>query len=350
MIARIRGAWGWFADGLTEACLWFVERLSGGATHRIVIGEGSAAIEAPDGSGVGRLLDREGSVHFEPAEAAQALAGSRIDILVPPGWLFRRDLDPVAVQSVPFLEGFVRHHIEKITPWHAADVHYAIRQTALAADPTRMAIEVSVVPRRLVAAWVAALETQHPRRMRLMSRTGSRSDDFGIPIGTGTSLLAATLRDRIVLGLAVLLVCFVGALGWLGWRSASVQDDVAEQDRVLDERSAVLARARRLDQGAKDMDAKLLDIRNARPRVVDVIEALAKALPDSAHLTDLSLHKSQMTVAGVSTDTSLLVPALEKSGRFADVAFGASTTKVEAGPGDRFQLDMRVREPAAAGP
>lgn len=350
MIDRIKHAWEWFVGGLTEALLWTAGRLAGAGTHRVVIGEGSAAVDAPDGSAIGRMIDREGSTCFEPAEIAQRLAGASVDIVVPPTWLFRRELDPVAVQSVPFLDAFVRHHIEKITPWRAGDVHYTVRQTALAADPTRVAVEVSLVPRRLVAASVAALEVLHPRRLRIISQAASRQDDDGVVLGAGNARLAAKLRERVVLGLGLLTICLAGAFGWVWWQSASVQDDIAEQDRVLEQRKAVLARARRLDQGGKDMDAKLLELRNARPRVVDVLDALAKSLPDSAYLTDLTLHKSEMTIVGVSTDTSLLVPALERSGRFADVSFGASMTKVEAGPGDRFQLDLKVRGPDAPAP
>ncbi len=82
-----------------------------------------------------------------------------------------------------------------------------------------------------------------------------------------------------------------------------------------------------------------------------VVDALAAALPDSAHLTALAIEGDRVTVAGVSTEPSALVPALETSGDFAAVAFGAATTRAEAG-GDRFTLEMQALPPRSdhAGP
>lgn len=345
MIDRAKQAWDWFVGGLTDAVLWLIERFSGTATYRIVVSSGAGAIEAPDGSRLGHLVERDGTAHLEPAGIGDRLKGARIDIVVPPAWLFRRDLDPVAVQSVPFLDAFVRHQIERITPWRVGDVHYLVRQCAIAGDPTRVSVAVDVVPRRLVAASVATVERLHPRQFRIRSQADGGPDQSAITLGSGASRMAAAARQRILLGLGILALCLLGSLGWLSWQASAVRDDIAEQDRVLEERRAVLARASKQARGSADFDRTLRDLRDARPRAVDIIEALARALPDTAHLTDLTLQRSQMTVIGISTDTSLLVPALESSGHFADVAFGASTTKDENGHGDRFQLDMRIRDP-----
>ena len=83
-------------------------------------------------------------------------------------------------------------------------------------------------------------------------------------------------------------------------------------------------------------------MRDARPSAVAIVDALAWAVPDSAHLTALSIDKDRVSISGLSTDPSALVPALETSGRFADVASSAATTRTETGDADRFSLSMRA--------
>ena len=82
----------------------------------------AAAIHASDGTEIGRISANENTERFDPPSVGKQLTGATIEILVPISWLFRRKLAPVANESVPFLDAFARHQIERITPWREADV------------------------------------------------------------------------------------------------------------------------------------------------------------------------------------------------------------------------------------
>ncbi len=351
MLTRLRGAWVWFVEGLVEALLWAVDRARRTAPHRLELGEGEAAVVDPRGARIGRLAGGDGPAAFEPPDVARRLSGAAVDVVVPAAWLFRRDLDPVALASRPFLDAFVRHQIERITPWRVGDTHYRILESPVADDPTRIAVGVALVPKRLVARALAGLDPLHPRSVRLRS-SADPAGACAIALGGGRPKLAASLRRGVVRGLAGVALLVAAILGYLQWQAGLLRADIDDQDRVLAERRAVLARARRGTDPGGEASARLRALRDARPLAVAVIDALSAAVPDSAHLTALSIDGDRVTVAGVSTDPSALVPALETAGAFADVAFGSATTQAEAGGGDRFSLEMRILPPRSdhAGP
>jgi general secretion pathway protein L len=347
MLAAVGRLWAWFVGGLTEALLWSGDRLTRRPAHRLEIVADALSLLGPDRKPLGRFIGAGESLRLEPSEVLRRLArsGLDVDIAIPSAWLFRRGLDPVAVASAPFLDAFVRHHIERVTPWRVADVVYRILKTPLAGDPSRLAIEVAVVPKRLLRQAFEAVALLQPKRLRLVAEGGAGEAPLVIPLGQDKAGQDAGLRRRVAGGLIALMLACGGALGWIYWQIDAVSAEIESDDSLVAERKALLAAAARHVAPGTDADAVLRTLRLARPRVVDVIEALSAALPDSAYLTGLVIDKDQLTLSGISTDTAHLVPPLETSGRFADVAFSAATTRLETGPGDRFHLAMRAKAP-----
>ncbi len=342
MIGRLRRGWVWFVEGLAEALLWGLDRANRRRPLRIEIGDADAVVVDADGTRLGLLKGGSGTALFEPPGLGRSLAGASVDIVIPSSWLFRRDLDPVAIQSRPFLDAFVRHQIERITPWRVADAHYHIIERPMPGDATRIAVAVAVVPKRVVVRWLAPLEALKPQAIRLRTAGAADGTDVVMPLGSNRTLRVDRLRRTVSMGLSVGAVVTAGLVGWLQWEAALVQSDIDDQDQVLSERKSVLARATRRDRPDGDGDAKLRHLRDGRPSAVEIIDALSEAVPDTAHLTTLSIDKDRVAISGISTDPSRLVPALETSGRFADVSASAATTRVEAGTGDRFSLEMRA--------
>ena len=352
MLDRLRAAWTWFVVGLVEALLRAKDRAGRSAPFRLDLsGQGGTVTDA-HGRAIGRLAEGGEIAMLDPPDLARRLSGAALDIVIPDAWMQRRDLDAVAVASRPFLDAFVRHHIERVTPWRVGDTHYRIMERPLDGDPGRLAVAVAVVPRRLVARPLAALQPLHLRALRLRC-FGDASGVAAIAIGGDRPKLVAALRKGVLWGLAATALLFVAALGTLAWQSSLVHTDIDEQDRVLAERKAVLARAQRGSDPGGEAAAKLRALRATRSPAMATLDALSAALPDSAHLSALSVEGDRITVTGVTTDPSGLVPALETAGAFADVAFSAATTPAEGGIGDRFSLEMRVLPPRsdhAAGP
>ncbi len=349
MIGKIREGWTWFVEGLVEALLWAVDRSRRVTVYRIDVADDAAVVHAPDGARIGAMLRDGDAARFEPPDVGRRLVGAAVQLVVPAAWQFRRDLDPVAVQSRPFLDAFVRHQIERITPWRAADTHYRILQQPLAGDANRIAVAVAVVPKRLVTRWLAPLEGLHLRSIRLQTAGGPEAEGSAMTLGGDRSRLAVPLRRGVTWGLVACGLAAVFMVAWLQWEAGAVRADIDEQDRVLAERKAVLARTQHHDHADGDAAARLQALRNSRPRAVAVIDALSSAVPDTAYLTSLSIDKDHVTISGLTTDPSGLIPALEASRSFSGVSFGGPTTRLESGSGDRFSLEMKaVPDPLAA--
>jgi general secretion pathway protein L len=349
MFGILERGWTWLVEGLADAAVWGLDRLGRREAYRVEVGDGGAAVKSAKGADLGRLIDAEGGSRFEPPDLARRLAGAAVDVLIPPAWLFRRELDPVAAQSAPYLDAFVRHHIDRITPWRSADVHYRIDHAPLPGDPTRLAVEVGVVPKRFLAGVVAALEALRPGHLRIVARSGSEAKLFAIPLGTGVAHRTARIRRGVAVALWVVILGVPAAIGWIAWQTSAVQAEIEDADRIIEGRKAVLAAAARHDRAGTDAEDALRRLRASRLRAVDLIDALSAALPDDSYLTEFTLEPGKLRISGVSTNTPRLVPALESSGRFADAAFFEATTRVEAGTGDRFHIEMRLVEPAKTG-
>jgi general secretion pathway protein L len=63
------------------------------------------------------------------------------------------------------------------------------------------------------------------------------------------------------------------------------------------------------------------------PSAAIVLEALSRALPDTAHLTELRLLGATLNIAGLTSDAPSLIAPLEHSGSLTDVRFSAPTTR-----------------------
>jgi general secretion pathway protein L len=347
VMAKLRLAWAWFVDGLVEALIWAMRRGRRPVPFRLVIGESDGAVLNAEGTRIGRLVSGGPTPGIEPPDLARRLAGRDLDLVIPPAWMVRRSLAPVAAQSRPFLDVFVRHQIERISPWRADAVHHRTLVEPLPSDPTRLGVAVVLVPKRLVERWLAPLEHFDLGSLRL--RTAA-DDSLTIVVGGSEPRGVASLRRGVAWGLAGLATAAVLLCGVLQWEAGVVASDLEEQNNVLAERRIVLAKARQREGSDDGLSSKLLALRDARPSAVAIIDALAQAVPDTAHLTTLSIDKDGVSISGLSTDPSALVPALETSGHFADVVTSAATIRTESGDADRFSLSMRALLPSASSP
>jgi Tfp pilus assembly protein PilN len=78
------------------------------------------------------------------------------------------------------------------------------------------------------------------------------------------------------------------------------------------------------------------------PTAAIVLEALSRALPDGAYLTELRLENATLRMIGLATDAPSLIAPLEHSGHLTDVHFFAPTTR---GPKEalfRFNIEAHV--------
>jgi len=73
-----------------------------------------------------------------------------------------------------------------------------------------------------------------------------------------------------------------------------------------------------------------------------VMEALSRALPESAYVTEIRLEKENLRIMGLADDAPGLLAPLERSEHMADVHFFAPTARGPDGKLFRFSIEARV--------
>lgn len=333
----------WWVDGLTDVLVGALDRVSGGRRYQLRAAEGR--FEVVDASGrrartIGTIRPGETVPTFDPRGLATRLRGADVELAVPPGWLFRRPLEPVALQSVPYLDAFVRHHVERVTPWRVQDTYYGVATAPIPEDPNRMAVTLGVVPRNLLAGIVEAVTALGPRRFSIA--TTGPDGPFAIPLASEDKGRTRAVRRFVGAVLTVLVLATVGLIAAGSWRIAMLEEEIAEIDRMAGERRDFLRAAAERSRPKDDPAAGLRAQRAAVPPAVMLLEALSAALPDQAHVTDLRIEKDQIRVIGVAQDVSALIAPLEDSPLFRSVSFFAPSTRLQTGRGDRFNIEMRL--------
>ena len=257
----------------------------------------------------------------------------------------------VPVQAREFVAGIIRNQIDRLSPWPSDQAIYGFEADVDAQEPTALDVRVLIASRavidaareqitaiglvvdRVVASWGTA---GRAKAITLWSRLADVSPEYQAPmrrhIGIG---IAATISACLVLSIwAMVSASFM--------RDGS--DDIATRIDALRRQlqgPATLQSAASLPPNEREWYEK-----ETSPSAVIVIEALSRALPDSAYLTELSLQNTTLRIVGLTTDAPPLIASLEHSGSLTGVHFFAPTTREPDGKHFRFHIGGRV-EPHA---
>jgi general secretion pathway protein L len=288
---------------------------------------------------------------IEPAAFAQNVEGRDVDIVLRPDELLVRPLDPLPAESRQYLDGIVRHQLERVVPWRADNVLYTYKINPGPAGDNRVYVTVAATARNLHAALFAALAALSPRKVRLLYPAVEKAGgDVSIPLDQGPAGGAHhdQLRLYVMGGLAALLLLAVGGLTWLiiadSQASAGLE---ATQNEVADLRKKLAARGPQNPTGDREAQS-ILAKKRATPAVVLALDKLAEALPDDTWLSEFSLNnEGQLRITGTSQNVADLVPQLQGAAIFSEATFFSPTTRLPSGEGDRFHLQMKLSNSGA---
>ena len=268
--------------------------------------------------------------------------------------IFELPADDVALRriSVPaqareFLPGIVHNKMERLSPWRADQTVCGFDADVSTEDPTVLDVRVLIASRAaidvareklaaigLVVDRIVTVQrnTEMPKSITLWSRLAAAShEDLGRlhwRIGVGISA-------TILVGLSLSLWAVISAVS-IGEES----DDLAAQAKTLQ---------RQIDGPRTPQSIALLNPnerawyeKEASPTASIVIEAVSRALPDAAYLTELHLENTTLRMVGLTSDAPSLVAPLEHSGHLTNVRFFAPTTRGTDGTLFRFHIEARV--------
>ena len=268
--------------------------------------------------------------------------------------IFELPADDVAVRriSVPaqareFLPGIVHNKMERLSPWRADQTVCGFDADVSAEDPTVLDVRVLIASRAaidvareklaaigLVVDRIVTVQrnTEMPKSITLWSRLAAAShEDLG------------RLHWRIGVGISATILVSLSLSLWAVISAVSIgaeSDDVAAQTKTLQ---------RQIDGPRTPQSIALLNPnerawyeKEASPTASIVIEAVSRALPDAAYLTELHLENTTLRMVGLTSDAPSLVAPLEHSGHLTNVRFFAPTTRGTDGTLFRFHIEARV--------
>lgn len=248
------------------------------------------------------------------------------------------------------LRDVVGFEIDRQTPFTAEAVAFDARIVGRR-DNGQLDVELVAVPR---AALAGPMEALGPLAATLAGIDVAGAD--GIPLSV--NLLAPVDRRRHRdpwkrwnwLLAAVALLAFA-ALLWQLLENRRIAAETFEQRIAAQAQAGRAAAAQRqqltrLVEGQVFLDAA----RAARPSAVEVLDELARRLPDGTYLEKLSIEDDRLMLIGLSNEAPALVGRLQDSGLWRSPALAGALQPDPASGRDRFTLVAELgQSPAPTG-
>lgn len=330
-ITRFLRWWGAELSGLVPAALihalgWFQEiMLITPDGDDFMVAAGSAQIGALRLPGVAAILDE------------RRAAGAECVLRLPAAQGLRREAHIAHAALARGFEAF-RGEIERQTPFAPDQVYLGYRaETAI--DPRGRVLT------RFVVAPCAALDDML-RRLAGFGVTPDRVTlaDAADPAHPGDTLrrLASVRRHPpkklLMAALLLLLAALASPFLHTAVALSATQAEIARLRNTLAHQPQ--------PAGGADAPAQLAYLaaqRGARPPAVALLDALTRAVPDSAYLAQFNLSGDELALQGVARPASGLIAPLEALPMVAEAGFKAPVLHDPASGQEQFQLRLKLR-------
>jgi general secretion pathway protein L len=255
---------------------------------------------------------------------------------------------PKAASDV--LDAIVQNQIERIVPWPEGETRYGIKMIGPSGRaPGQLDVRVIATSRSVLDTALERLRALGVQPGMIDYAPDEHSDGIEV-LALGSDARRVTARSLNMAVLAALLCSMAAAgvglalaLGRAG-ELASVNSAIAEARRQSEE--AVQLRA----EGAKLLASQewLFRRKLEQPATMLLIEALSRALPDSAYLTEIIIQGTDVRIVGRAQDASALISRLEETPELENVAFTAPTLREKDVARETFAIGAKAAARAAA--
>jgi general secretion pathway protein L len=286
-----------------------------------------------------------------PEDIKRAVHNNFVVLEFPPDKVFVRRIT-VPEQARKFLSGVIRNQIERLSPWPANDVVYGFAAEAGAGDAPAVEVRIIMAARSDVDAARNDLSTLGLPVDRVVARDadGEAIDEMAGSV-TLWSRVADPSRDsvggvarKIGFGIAASVTASVALSVWALASAASIRDE----SEAMAARSKVLQQQVQTGRTASSLASmppaeRAWVSKEMSTSSVIVMEALSRALPDSAYVTEIRLEKESLRIVGLADDAPGLLAPLEKSKHLTDVRFFGPMARGPDGQRFRFSIEARVQ-------
>jgi general secretion pathway protein L len=257
----------------------------------------------------------------------------------------------VPAQARKFLSGVIRNQIERLSPWPVNGVVYGFAAEAGAGDAAVVEVRILMAARADVDAARQDLAALGLPVDRIVAR-GSDTEAADEAPGSVTlwSRLADTSPERhgrvvraIGIGIGASVAVSLLVSSWALLSTASIRDESEEaavRSRAL-QRQVQTGRTTASTASIPPAERAWL-LKETSISSVILIEALSRALPESAYVNEIRLDKESLRITGLADDAPALLAPLERSEHMTDVHFFAPTARGPDGKLFRFSIEAHV--------
>lgn len=294
---------------------------------------GSASNSAPMRGAIAGLVRK----HYRPAS-------NKVEVWLDKDRALSRvvQLPLVAEENLRAVLGF---EMERLTPFKAADVYYEGRIVGRSAQAKQLDVQLHVVPSRAVDEVLGLL----PSGLTSFDRNRVEIREFKDGLAVG--FLPPERAERVSPAFNTFLV-----LVNLGLFAALVAIPLVEQRNALEDLSFNMRSARSAAAQANSVQARidelhvgverLMEAKSKRPASVQILDEIARRLPDSTWIHRLELKGDSLQVSGSSDAASSLIEVLEDSEMLAGARFLSPVTQEPRSGRERFHISARVVRPS----
>lgn len=257
----------------------------------------------------------------------------------------------VPAQAREFLPGVVRNQLERLSPWPTDQAVYGFDTAVSEADAAILDVRVLITSRAVIDSALDELAAIGLRVDRIVAREsdGQASGRATSPVAIWSRLADAPreslegARRLIGIGIAA-AACTAVVLTLWAMVSASA---IRTENEALAARAKALQRQVQAGRTAASMASlppaeRAWVSKETSASSVIVMEALSRALPDAAYLTELRLEGATLRIVGLADDAPALLAPLQQSGHLTNVRFFAPTTRGPDGKLFRFHIEANV--------
>lgn len=241
------------------------------------------------------------------------------------------------------LREVISFELDRHTPFNPSQAYYAHRILAREPATKRLNVELTVVPRRVVAEAAAVAMGLGLELDRVELAADNQS---GLPSDNLLPAMAPAPR-RAITRLNYALAAAAAALAVVAIylpirdaesRAAALAGDFAAVKQSA-ERAAVL---RKEIDGERKAARFVIDRKRANPSVSELIAEITRILPDDTFLSEWQLRGSELELTGITASSSELVALLEQSRRFRGTSFRSPVTPDKQTGRERFHIAVQV--------
>ena len=265
-----------------------------------------------------------------------------VSLRLPSNLALRKIVDlPAAAEEN--LRQVLAFEMDRLTPFAAEAVHYDVHVMERDVENRRIRAELMVLPR-------AAVEPS----LQLLQRIGLKPDVVALPRGLHERVpwrlpLAsngASGRRRIVYRLPTALLATAALLlaagVYVAFNKQRAQIEALEREVAGAKRRPRIAVASRRDQQLSGEGTFIIDQKQARPPIVQVLAELTHTLPDDTWLYRLRLMNQELQTFGYSPNASAMIGHIENSSLFSNAQFRAPLTRDQQVDAEQFHIAFQV--------